>query len=57
LVPNAYPSSHYSQTITNKPEQQWYITAGKTKIQLANSTLCFDAGAKGEHPTFMLAQH
>ncbi|RKU40264.1 hypothetical protein DL546_001567 [Coniochaeta pulveracea] len=34
------------QTLANKPEQQWYIQAGKTKIQLANTTLCFDAGAK-----------
>jgi hypothetical protein len=30
----------------NKPEQQWWLKDGKTKIQLANSTLCMDAGAK-----------
>ncbi|KAK0719896.1 ricin B lectin domain-containing protein [Lasiosphaeris hirsuta] len=34
------------QTLTSKPDQQWYITAGKTKIQLAGTTLCLDAGAK-----------
>ncbi|KAB5530476.1 hypothetical protein GE09DRAFT_974279 [Coniochaeta sp. 2T2.1] len=32
----------------NKPEQQWWLTAttGDSKIQLANTTLCLDAGAK-----------
>ncbi|KAH8205232.1 hypothetical protein TruAng_000644 [Truncatella angustata] len=34
------------QTLTNKPEQHWYIQAGNTTIQLANTTLCLDAGAK-----------
>lgn len=35
------------QTLTSKPEQQWYITANTTKIYLAsNTTLCLDAGAK-----------
>ncbi|KAF2826885.1 MFS general substrate transporter [Ophiobolus disseminans] len=32
------------QTITNKPEQQWYIKANQTQIQLADTTLCMDAG-------------
>lgn len=35
-----------SQTNTNKLEQTWYIKANATKIQLANTTLCLDAGAK-----------
>lgn len=39
-----------SQTLTSKPEQQWYIQSGNTTIQLANSTLCLDAGAKSELP-------
>jgi len=32
----------------NKPEQQWWLTAtsGDSKIQLVNTTLCLDAGAK-----------
>ncbi|KAK3940856.1 ricin B lectin domain-containing protein [Diplogelasinospora grovesii] len=34
------------QTLDNKPEQQWYLQSGKTKIQLAATTLCMDAGAK-----------
>jgi hypothetical protein len=36
------------QTLTSKPEQQWYIPAAGTngKIQLAGTTLCLDAGAK-----------
>jgi hypothetical protein len=37
-----------SQTLNNKPEQQWYIQKGNTSIQLADTTLCLDAGAKGE---------
>lgn len=35
-----------SQTRNDKPEQQWYIKDGSTKIQLADTTLCMDAGAK-----------
>ncbi|KAI8629045.1 carbohydrate-binding module family 13 protein [Xylariaceae sp. FL1651] len=35
------------QTLASKPEQQWYIKSGNnTRIQLANTTLCVDAGAK-----------
>ncbi|KAI4604215.1 hypothetical protein KJ359_000346 [Pestalotiopsis sp. 9143b] len=34
------------QTLNNKPEQQWYIQSGNTTIQLADTTLCLDAGAK-----------
>ncbi|KAK3317703.1 hypothetical protein B0T19DRAFT_296503 [Cercophora scortea] len=34
------------QTLNNKPEQQWYIKANQTKIQLADTKLCVDAGAK-----------
>lgn len=35
-----------SQTITNKADQQWYIKANQTRIQLADTTLCMDAGPK-----------
>ena len=36
------------QTMAGKPEQQWYLTSGTgdSKIQLAGTTLCLDAGAK-----------
>ncbi|KAI0377456.1 ricin B lectin domain-containing protein [Hypomontagnella monticulosa] len=34
------------KTAAQKPEQQWYIKSGSTKIQLAGTTLCMDAGAK-----------
>ncbi|KAJ4377306.1 hypothetical protein N0V83_000130 [Neocucurbitaria cava] len=34
------------QTLTSKPEQTWYIKSNATKIQLADTTLCMDAGAK-----------
>ncbi|OAL43157.1 hypothetical protein IQ07DRAFT_304773 [Pyrenochaeta sp. DS3sAY3a] len=34
------------QTITNKADQQWYIKANQTRIQLADTTLCMDAGPK-----------
>lgn len=37
------------QTNTNKPEQAWYLKSDDSKIQLANTTLCIDAGAKSEH--------
>lgn len=37
------------QTLSNKPEQQWYLTTGKSKIQLAGTKLCMDAGAKSEN--------
>lgn len=33
-----------SKTSTNAPEQQWYLQDGSTKIQVANTTLCLDAG-------------
>ena len=36
------------QTLTSKPEQQWYIKDGASKIQLADTTLCLDAGAKSK---------
>ncbi|KAK8118077.1 uncharacterized protein PG998_006358 [Apiospora kogelbergensis] len=32
------------KTGNNAPEQQWYLKDGSTKIQLANTTLCLDAG-------------
>jgi len=38
----------HSQTLNNKPEQQWYVKDGATKIQLAGTTLCLDAGPKSE---------
>ncbi|KAH8586569.1 hypothetical protein B0O99DRAFT_602395 [Bisporella sp. PMI_857] len=34
------------QKAKNAVEQQWYIKANSTKIQLANTTLCLDAGPK-----------
>jgi len=34
------------QTLDHKPDQQWYLKTGNTKIQLATTTLCLDAGAK-----------
>ncbi|KIH87795.1 hypothetical protein SPBR_05318 [Sporothrix brasiliensis 5110] len=36
------------QTLTSKPEQQWYVKDGASKIQLAGTTLCLDAGAKSK---------
>ncbi|KAI6085314.1 carbohydrate-binding module family 13 protein [Hypoxylon rubiginosum] len=33
------------KTAAQTPAQQWYITSGNTKIQLAGTTLCLDAGA------------
>jgi hypothetical protein len=38
----------YSKTRNDKPEQQWYLKDGATKIQLANSTFCMDGGASSE---------
>ncbi|KAL8403090.1 hypothetical protein RB594_008374 [Gaeumannomyces avenae] len=35
------------QPLSNKTEQQWYIKAGVTRIQLAETNWCMDAGAKG----------
>ncbi|TVY85340.1 hypothetical protein LSUE1_G000287 [Lachnellula suecica] len=43
IVPKAAKNG---STIVVKPEQQWVIAAGNTTIQLANSTLCLDGGAK-----------
>lgn len=39
------------QKLTSTPAQQWYINSGNTtgKVQLANSTLCIDGGAKSEY--------
>ncbi|KAH7396401.1 ricin B lectin domain-containing protein [Pyrenochaeta sp. MPI-SDFR-AT-0127] len=34
------------QTLTSKPDQQWYIKANQTKIQLADTNFCMDAGPK-----------
>ncbi|RYP85170.1 hypothetical protein DL770_005084 [Monosporascus sp. CRB-9-2] len=31
-------------SLKNAPEQQWYLKDGSTKLQLANTTLCLDAG-------------
>lgn len=39
---------YFSNTLTSKPEQQWYLTDNASKIYLANTTLCLDAGAKSE---------
>ncbi|KLU85284.1 hypothetical protein MAPG_04312 [Magnaporthiopsis poae ATCC 64411] len=34
------------QPLSSKKEQQWYLKAGVTKIQLAETNWCMDAGAK-----------
>ncbi|OTA67697.1 carbohydrate-binding module family 13 protein [Hypoxylon sp. EC38] len=34
------------KTAAQKPEQQWYLKTGSTKIQLAGTQLCLDAGEK-----------
>ncbi|PSN64567.1 hypothetical protein BS50DRAFT_557168 [Corynespora cassiicola Philippines] len=34
------------QTKNDKPEQHWYIKDNQTKIQLVDTMLCIDAGAK-----------
>ncbi|KAF2278007.1 uncharacterized protein EI97DRAFT_449399 [Westerdykella ornata] len=34
------------QTRTNKVDQQWYIKANSTKIQLATTNFCLDGGPK-----------
>ncbi|KAJ8107043.1 hypothetical protein ONZ43_g6860 [Nemania bipapillata] len=49
VVPKARTSGStlVVQTAATKAEQQWYIKGGEnTKIQLAGTTLCVDAGAK-----------
>ncbi|OAA63660.1 Ricin B-related lectin [Niveomyces insectorum RCEF 264] len=49
VVPKAAKSGStvVVQTLANTAAQQWYIKAGGTsKIQLAGTTLCLDAGAK-----------
>ncbi|KAH8910581.1 hypothetical protein BR93DRAFT_964445 [Coniochaeta sp. PMI_546] len=48
IVPKAAKSGNtiVVQTLTSKPEQQWWIKDGDSKIQLVNTTLCLDAGAK-----------
>lgn len=46
VLENASLTSARRQTLTSKPEQQWYIKANETSIQLAGTTLCMDAGPK-----------
>ncbi|KAF2023083.1 hypothetical protein EK21DRAFT_81664 [Setomelanomma holmii] len=48
IVPRtrAKESSLFVQSLTSKPDQQWYIKSNQTKIQLADTTLCMDAGPK-----------
>lgn len=48
IVPKAAKSGNtiVVQTLTSKPEQQWWLKDGDSKIQLAGTTLCLDAGAK-----------
>ncbi|KAI1474195.1 carbohydrate-binding module family 13 protein [Daldinia sp. EC12] len=48
LVPksNTSGSTLVIKTGSQKPEQQWYIKSGSTKIQLAGTQLCLDAGEK-----------
>ncbi|KAK4044184.1 hypothetical protein C8A01DRAFT_31790 [Parachaetomium inaequale] len=47
IVPKARTtgSTTIVKTRNDKPEQQWYLKDGASKIQLANSTLCMDGGA------------
>lgn len=45
----------FSQTRNDKPEQHWILKDGVTKIQLADTTLCMDAGAKGENLSLIRA--
>ncbi|KAI0150414.1 carbohydrate-binding module family 13 protein [Xylariaceae sp. FL1272] len=47
VVPTARTSGSalVVKSATSTPEQQWYIKSGETKIQLANTTMCIDAGA------------
>jgi hypothetical protein len=46
MSPNLSCLTRLSQTLTSKPEQQWYIKNNQTKIQLADTTFCMDAGPK-----------
>ncbi|KAL2126376.1 hypothetical protein VTI74DRAFT_1090 [Chaetomium olivicolor] len=48
IVPEARTAGSTTtvKTLYNKPEQQWYIKNGTTNIQLVDSTLCMDGGAK-----------
>jgi hypothetical protein len=41
--------SNHSQTFASTPAQQWYLKEGNSSIQLADSTLCLDGGAKCKH--------
>jgi hypothetical protein len=41
--------SNHRKTRNDKPEQQWYLKDGATKIQLVDSNLCMDGGAKSQH--------
>ncbi|KAF2728832.1 hypothetical protein EJ04DRAFT_581074 [Polyplosphaeria fusca] len=48
VVPKAATngSTTVIQKLAKTAGQQWWLKEGATKIQLANSTLCMDAGAK-----------
>ncbi|KAK3899881.1 hypothetical protein C8A05DRAFT_36488 [Staphylotrichum tortipilum] len=48
IVPKAATagSTTVIKTRNDKPEQQWWLKDGATKIQLVGSTLCMDGGAK-----------
>ncbi|KAI1323018.1 hypothetical protein F5Y16DRAFT_403885 [Xylariaceae sp. FL0255] len=48
VVPTARTSGSglVVQTAAQTADQQWYIQDGQTSIQLANTTLCVDAGAQ-----------
>lgn len=47
-----------SQPLNKKPEQQWLLKPGNTTIQLVDTTLCLDAGAKSKSdPVFTTKQN
>ncbi|KAI5925305.1 ricin B lectin domain-containing protein [Camillea tinctor] len=44
VAPVAAGSGIVIKSLSNAPEQQWYLKEGSTKIQLAETELCLDAG-------------
>lgn len=47
-TPCALLSPIHRQPLSSKKEQQWYLKDGVTKIQLAETNWCMDAGAKSK---------
>lgn len=50
IVPKAAKSGSTTvvQTLSNTPAQQWVLKSGNSTIQLYNTTLCLDGGAKSK---------